>query len=196
MFSHCLKFTVQTYNTILLAIIWIGVVVGLGSQISIASRTIIQVVLIVFGSLLIQTLLLLPKFILILGGTHSLEPDRRVLQLNPSMMELVNVQQGSMTPRGANDGQNIDPNPNSPAALVKLSFHASLKIIQLIADLEKLRSDYDSHCSRYHSAEDTLRKQREKIEDMERELAEKSVELDYWRDQSGASSSLTKVIPR
>lgn len=175
----------QTYNTILLALIWIGVVIGLGAQISIASRTMIQAVLITFGSMLTQGLLLLPKFLVIFTDTHSLEPDRRVSQFTPSMIELVNKQAGG-TPGGS-----------AEAGLASLlATQAAAKISKLAAELEKLRGDYDGQCAKYKTAEENLRKQREKIEDMERDMADKNAELDYLRDQSGSNSSISKVTPR
>lgn len=194
---------------------------AIGSQLSVALRTMIQVVLILFGSVLAQTMLLVPKFMIIFSDNLSLDPDRRMMtQFTPgigsggaggglgngaTLVEMATMQASAVAPRTVNHESTLEVGPNGTpsfpggaanhggsqisvqpptaqgmAALMALQ--ASMKIAQLVTDLERLRSDYDSHCARYKVAEENLRKQREKIDDMERDMAEKQQEVEYLRD--------------
>jgi hypothetical protein len=139
-----------TYNTILLALIWIGVIMGLGSQLAIASRTMIQAILIIFGGILTQNILLLPKFLAIINDVHKLESggDRRASHISHSQLEM------GLTPSG--EGQ-----------VALLATQAASKLAKLTAEQEKTKSDFDSATAKYRAQEEALRRIKDKIEELE-----------------------------
>jgi hypothetical protein len=183
-FNESKYMAAATYNTILMSLIWIGVILGIGSQLSISTRTLIQTVLIILGGMFTEGLLLVPKYLVIFTDQHSLDPDqRRVSQFTPSMMELVTKTSGSSATASTSE---------SVAAI--LASQAAARIAKLSGELDKMRNDYDSQCAKYKYAEENLRKSKDKIEEMEHEMADRSAELEYLRDINGITTPNTSQI--
>jgi hypothetical protein len=143
------------YNIFLIGLIWVGVVYGIGSNLSIPSITTVEVILMILACLLTMSILLAPKFQMIIHDEN-------------------------FTPDGSRVSVFVAPKSESGESSLlsqKSSISSSGRRDALKSELDKIVAEFETVGNKLKKSEEDLRKHKERIEEIEQTLADKNAEL-------------------
>lgn len=153
------------YNTLLVSIVYISVVLGLGEQLSPSSRTIMSSALTIYGAACAVVLVTGPKLLRIFSDSKASD-------------EFVALD---------DDGQQSAPSKAKAAAAApgKVGTVESIETRRLA-----LRNEYDAQCRKLKTTEEQLEKQRARIQELRAAMIDTDQELSHAHAHAGAASRI------